>query len=256
MDSVSEIEDFLTERRTAVLASPRTGSRAAAAPTSESPVEHGLGMLLAATGATGGSVRQSIGFTQPSSTPGAASAAGDDGTADLAELVHTLSAFMSPAASKQLKSLLVALDQATRMRSPVMVEVLRTRIDAIIAAETTAPRLTDRVDVSLGSGASSRGSTALTAADNDLQQAFDLHVGGSDIFGSGSPVLMLSSKPADVFSLVDRLVGQLSLVRPYGSTLAMCIAICMQVDQVPHVCAKAVSPPGDDCPYDQAHDLQ
>ncbi len=150
MASVNEFEEFLTERRTGLMVSPQPGSHAAAAPASESPVEHGLGALLAATGATGGSVRQSIGFTHPSSTPGDASTAGDDGAADMADLVNALSAFMSPAASKQLKGLLVALDQATRMRSPVMVEVLRARIDAIIAAETTAPRLTDRVDASLG----------------------------------------------------------------------------------------------------------
>ena len=192
MDSVNEFAEFLTERRAEVLASPRTGSRAAAAPASESPVDDGLGLLLAATGATGGSIRQSIGFTRPSSTPGDASTAGDDGAADVADLVNALSAIMSPAASKQLKGLLAALDQATRIRNTVMVEVLRTRIDAIIAAETTVPRLTARLDTSLGSGSSSRGSTALTAADNDLQQAFDLHVGGSDIFGSGSPVLMLT----------------------------------------------------------------
>jgi hypothetical protein len=54
MASVSEFEEFLTERRAEVLASPRTGSSAAAAPASDSPVEHGLGLLLAATGAAGG----------------------------------------------------------------------------------------------------------------------------------------------------------------------------------------------------------
>ncbi len=90
MDSVSEFEEFPTERRTGLMVSPQTGSHAAAAPASESPVEHGLGALLAATGATGGSVRQSIGFTRPGSTPGDASAAGDDGAADLADLVNTL----------------------------------------------------------------------------------------------------------------------------------------------------------------------
>ena len=75
MDPLGEFGEYLADRRADLLASPRSGSRDAAVHASESPVEHGLGMLLAATGATGGSVRQSIGFTQPSSTPGAASAA-------------------------------------------------------------------------------------------------------------------------------------------------------------------------------------
>ena len=163
MDSLSEFEEYLADRRADLLASPRSGSREAAVPASESPVEHGLGMLLAATGATGGSARQSIGFAHPSSTLGDASAANGDGAADMAELVATLSAFMSPAASRQLKGLLAALDQATRMQSPVMVEVLRTRIDAIIADETAAPRLTDGAVASAGSGGSLRHSTALTA---------------------------------------------------------------------------------------------
>ena len=256
MNPLNEFDDYLTGRRAELLASPRSGSREAAAPASESPVGHGLGVLLEATGAAGGAIRQSIGFTHPGSTPGAASAAGDDVVADVAPLVATLSAFMTPAASQQLKGLLEALEQATRMRNAVLVGVLRDRIAAIIAAETATPQLTSGAVASPGLGASSRGSAAFSAADQDLQQAFDLHVTNSDVFATGGgPKFTMSSKIADIFGFIDGLVGQLSLVRPYGSTLAMCIAICMQVDQVPHVCAKAVLSPGDDSPYDQAHDL-
>jgi hypothetical protein len=131
LDPLSEFEDYLTARRAEALASPRSGSREAAAPAShgasESPVGTGLGELLEATGAAGGSGRQSIGFAHwqwhpgSESMPGAAFAAGDDSTADtgMAALVATLlvSAFMSPAASQQLKGLLTAsaLEQSPRL---------------------------------------------------------------------------------------------------------------------------------------------
>ena len=81
VDPFAEFEDsgYLTARRAEAPASPRSGSREAAAPASasESPVGTGLGALLEATGAAGGSGRQSIGFAHwqwhPGSMPGAAS---------------------------------------------------------------------------------------------------------------------------------------------------------------------------------------
>lgn len=145
-------------------------------------------------------------------TPG--DAADEDDPA--ARLVRNFRLFLSPAATAKLQAMAGAIKECRRSGDPDMAGVLLKSMQALVDSETLGSSGSRgdegiKVPVGVSLGAASAGHNPLSAFDHDLLQSFDAHVGRSSLFDSaGVPLITLTTKPAAVFDILGRLVGELN----------------------------------------------
>ena len=190
-------------------------------------------------------------------TPG--DAADEDDPA--ARLVRNFRLFLSPAATAKLQAMAGAIKECRRSGDPDMAGVLLKSMQALVDSETLGSSGSRgdegiKVPVGVSLGAASAGHNPLSAFDHDLLQSFDAHVGRSSLFDSaGVPLITLTTKPAAVFDILGRLVGELNLVRPGGATISAMFVHCLQLDPMSHICSRATLAQGEESAYDTAKAL-
>ena len=192
-------------------------------------------------------------------TPG--DAADEDDPA--ARMVRNFRVFLTPAASKKLQAMGSAIQECRRTgdhdMAGVLLKAMQNLVDSELGSSGSRGEEGFKVPVGVSLGPAPGGHNPhnpLSAFDNDLLSSFEAHVSNSPMFEiGGGPMITLSTKPAAVFDILGRLVGELNLVRPGGATIAAILVHCLQLDPMSHICSQAVLPPGEEGAYVKAKAL-